>query len=78
MADLIVQYRVPEAKVKPLADAIRASEPPDEDGEGNPIIETDAETIDRSVITHLQAMDQRYRRRKLSADLDANIVTKEP
>ena len=80
MADLIATYRIPEAKVKPLADAIRKSESPEEDEDGNPIIEADEVVIDRSVITHLQSLDLRYRRRNLSssAELDTDIVSKEP
>lgn len=78
MADLIAKYRIPEAKVKPLADAIRASESPDEDRDGNPIAETDEAVIDRSVIAHLLAIDRRYRRRQLNADVDEALVVKEP
>lgn len=78
MADLIAKYRIPEAKVKPLANAIRASETGAEDQEGNPIVETDTLVIDRSVIAHLQHMDQRYRRRQLNADIDGTLVVKEP
>ncbi len=78
MADLIVKYRIPEAKVKPLADAIRLSGSPEEDEDGEPIRETDEAVIHRSVIDHLQAIDQRARRRALSADLDDTLVRKEP
>lgn len=78
MADLIRTYRIPEAKVKPLADAIRLSESGDEDEDGNPIPETDKAVIDRSVLNHLRAIEQRYRRRQLRADLDATLVRKEP
>lgn len=78
MADLVLKYRVPEAKVKPLTTAIRARNPSPGDEDGNPIPETDMETIDRFVITVLRGLEQKYRRRRLSADLDADIVRKEP
>ena len=78
MADLIAKYRIPEAKVKPLADAIRASEPGDDDEDGNPILETDEAVIDRHVIGDLMAIEQRYRRRQLNADADDALVVKEP
>ena len=78
MADLIVKFRVPDAKVAPLADAIRASEPGEQDEEGRVLPETDDEAIHRSIINHLQAIEQRYRRRQLSADVDETIVVREP
>lgn len=78
MADVIRKFRIPEAKVKPLADAIRASEPGEQDDEGRPLPETDEAVIDRSVIAHLQAIEQRYRRRKVNAAVDETLVVKEP
>ena len=78
MADLLPKYRIPEAKVKPLANAIRASESPDEDEDGNPIAVTDEETIDRFVMTTLQAIDHRYRRRQANPAVDEALVAKEP
>ncbi len=78
MADAIHTYRIPEAKVKPLAQAILASNPGEQDDEGNPIPETDAAVIDRFVIDMLQAVEQRYRRRQLSAGVDETLVVKEP
>lgn len=80
MADLIRKYRIPEAKVKPLADAIRADEPGERDEESNPIPETDEDAIDRTVMNHLQALEQRYRGRqaRASAAVDPTLVRKEP
>ena len=78
MADLISKYRIPEASVKPLADAIRASEAGEQDDEGRVIPETDAAVIDRSVISHLQAIEQRYRRRQINAAVDETLIVKEP
>lgn len=78
MADLIAKFRIPDAKVKPLAEAIQASEPGEEDEEGRPVPETDAEAIHRSIINHLQAIDQRYRRRQLNAAMDETLVVREP
>lgn len=78
MADLIAKVRIPQGKVKPLANAIRASEPGEQDEEGNPIPETDRATIHRSIINHLQAIEQRYRHRQLNAAVDEDLVSKEP
>lgn len=78
MADLIAKFRIPDAKVKPLAEAIRASEGVEQDEEGTPVPETDRATIHRSIINHLQAIEQRYRRRQLNAAVDEDLVRKEP
>ncbi len=80
MADLIRKYRIPEAKVKPLADAIRKDEPGERDEDGKPIVETDEEVIDRCAINHFMAIEQRYRGRqaRASAAVDPTLVRKEP
>ncbi|KKM72206.1 hypothetical protein LCGC14_1422830 [marine sediment metagenome] len=78
MADLIAKVRIPEANVSPLADAIRASEPGEQDEEDRPLPETDDEAIHRSIINHLQAIEQRYRRRQLNAAVDETLVVREP
>ena len=78
MADLIAKFRIPDANVTPLADAIRASEPGEQDEEGRPLPETDDEAIHRSIINHLQAIEQRYRRRQLNAAVDETLVVREP
>ncbi len=78
MADLIAKFRIPDAKVKSLAEAIQASEPGEQDEEGRPLPETDAQAIERSVINHLQAIEQRYRRRQLNAAVDETLVVREP
>ncbi len=78
MADAIHKYRIPEAKVKGLVEAILASSAGEQDEEGNPIPETDAAVVDRFVIDMLQAVDQRYRRRQLAAGVDETLIVKEP
>lgn len=78
MADLIAKVRIPQEKVKPLAEAIQASEPGEQDEEGRLLPETDDEAIHRSIINHLQALEQRYRRRQLNAAMDETLVVREP